>query len=203
MKFANGVGLRCLLAVIFVTIVLAVVTRRCPEQGLALRADIREFHRLKNRTSVPQPADFDSAVTLSGILQPGGDQSRWSTSRAARVEGYVVAVGKGGVELTNCYLPWNRDTHINLALKPNAPPREQVVLEITPRLEAWAKGQARDWSEETLRRELPGHWCRFEGWLFYDSNHVEEAENTAPHGPHNWRATAWEIHPVTNLAIVR
>ncbi len=203
MSLSKAICLIVLAMVILTTIALTVGTQNCPVQGIAFGPEMREFHRLKNRTTVPQPADFDSTVTLSSMLQPGGDQSRWSTSRAAILEGYVISVAKGGIELVNCYVPWTRDTHINLALRPNAPPREQVVLEITPRLEQWAKLQNMDWSEETLTRELPGHRCRFEGWLFYDRNHVAESENTAPQSPHNWRATAWEIHPVTSLRIIR
>ena len=137
------------------------------------------------------------------MLQPGDDRERWSQTRAARVEGYVVSLANGPMELTNCYLPCSRDIHIHVGLRPNAPAREQVVLEITPRRQEWARHQGWDWSEETLRGELLGHWCSFEGWLFYDSLHAGEAENTAPGQPGNWRATAWEIHPVTKFEIRR
>ena len=161
------------------------------------------MHRLKNRTAIPQPADFDNAVTLAKMLQPGDDRARWSQTRAARVEGYVVSLASGPLELTNCYLPCSRDIHIHLGLRPDAPPREQVVLEITPRMQEWARQQGWNWSEETLRVELLGHWCSFEGWLLYDSYHAGEAENTAPGQPGNWRATAWEIHPITKFEIRR
>jgi hypothetical protein len=66
-----------------------------------------------------------------------------------------------------------------------------------------ARRQGQDWSEETLKRQLLGHWVSFEGWLFFDSSHAAESENTAPSSPGNWRATAWEIHPVTNLQVIR
>ena len=137
------------------------------------------------------------------MLQPGDDRERWLQTRAARVEGYVVSLWRGPMELTNCYLPCSRDIHIHLGLRPDAPPREQVVLEITPRMQEWARHQGWDWSEETLRGELLSHWCSFEGWLLYDSHHADEAENTAPGQPGNWRATAWEIHPITKFEIRR
>jgi hypothetical protein len=177
--------------------------RNCPAAGIAFSQQQRDFHRLKNRTTPPQQTDFDDRVTLYNMLQPGVDRARWSSARAARVEGYVVSIGKGGVEWANCYLPCSRDTHINVALRPDATPGEQVVLEITPRIEMAARRQGRDWSEETLKRELLGHWCSFEGWLFFDSSHAAESENTAPSSPGNWRATAWEIHPVINFQIIR
>jgi hypothetical protein len=158
---------------------------------------------LKNRTAIPQPANFDNGVTLEKLLQPGDDHERWFQTRAARIEGYVVSVGSGSIELTNCYLPCSRDIHIHLGLRPDAPPREQVVLEITPRMQERARHQGWDWSKEMLRGQLLGHWCSFEGWLLYDSHHANEAENTAPGRTGNWRATAWELHPVTNFAISR
>jgi hypothetical protein len=48
-----------------------------------------------------------------------------------------------------------------------------------------------------------GHWCEFEGWLYFDVDHDEEAENTNPQRPANWRATSWEIHPVTKITVIR
>ena len=191
-----------LTAVVIIT-ALVVLKRHCPQQGIAFSQEMREFHRLKNRTALPQQGDFDDKVTLLGILQPGEDSVRWSISRAGRLEGYVVSIGKAGIELTNCYLPCSRDIHINLALRPDAPSREQAVLEITPRMADWAKKQGRDWSETALKQQLLGHWCYFEGWLFFDWTHVGEAENTAPARQGNWRATAWEIHPVTNFGVIR
>src|SRR4030095_10423627 len=150
----------------------------CPASGFALSRERRELQQLKNRTSIPQPADFDTTVTLEKMLQAGDDHNRWSATRAARVEGYVVSIAKGPIELSNCYLPCNRDIHIHVGLRADAPPREQVVLEITPRMQEWARQQGRDWSEETLQREMQGHWCSFEGWLFYDLHHAGEAENS-------------------------
>jgi hypothetical protein len=176
-------------------------THHCPAEGLAFTAKRRAFHRLKNRTMLPQPSDFDAGVTLDTLLQPGNDQDRWSTSRAARIEGYVVAVGEAGVELANCYV--RRDIHVNLARTPDAPVTEQVVMEVTPPMQDWARSQGWDWSAQTLEREIVGRWCRFEGWLFFDTTHAGESENIAPGRSGNWRRTAWEIHPITKFEVVR
>jgi hypothetical protein len=186
-----------------IVVALLILKRYCPLSGIAFSRERREFHRLKNRTALPQSTDFDDQITLARLVQAGEDRMRWSSSRAARLEGYVVSVAAGPIELVNCYIPCNRDVHIHVALRPNAPPREQVVLETTPRMEAWAKRQGWDWSETSLKKDLIGHYCRFEGWLFFDSHHATEAENTAPGRQNNWRATAWEIHPVTKFEIVR
>lgn len=176
-------------------------THHCPQDGLAFTADRRALHRLKNRTALPQNSDFDPNVTLESLLQPGNDQARWSTSRAGKIEGYVVSVGEAGVELANCYV--RRDIHINIARSQDAPVTEQVVMEVTPPMLDWARSRGWDWSAGTLERQLVGRWCRFEGWLFYDITHAGESENIAPGRSGNWRATAWEIHPITKFEIIR
>lgn len=177
--------------------------RYCPPQGIAFTPDRREVHRLKNRAYLPKEADFDPRVTLSALLQPGVDSTQWSTSQAGRVEGYVVSLANAGVELANCYAPCRRDIHINVALRPDARASEQMVLEITPPMQKWAKGNGWDWSEAKLKQELVGRWCSFEGWLFFDKHHAGESENVEPAREGNWRATAWELHPVTNFEVLR
>jgi len=199
----NRIALTFLILLAVIAAGLFVLCRHCPETGIAFSGKRRNFYRLKNRTALPQLTDFDQNITLERIQAPGEDSTRWSTTRAARLDGYVLAVGAAGVELANCYLPCSRDTHINLALQPNATAREQVVLEVTPRMRSRAREQGHDWSDEALRRELTGHWVHFEGWLLFDWIHAAESENTAPRVPGNWRATAWEIHPVTSFQVIR
>jgi hypothetical protein len=181
---------------------LAFLQSNCPAEGGALSAQTRAFVRLKNRTHRPRPEDFEARVTLDALLLPGDDRARWSEARAAAVEGYVVGVETGGIEAANCYSLTRRDTHVYLARRPDAPTREAVVAEVTPRLREWAAREGDDWSEESLRRRLMGRRCRVEGWLLYDTEHDGEAENTAPGRAPNWRATAWEIHPVTRVEVL-
>ncbi len=173
-----------------------------PPGGIALSAEARDFNRLKNRTALPGAADFDGRVTLAGLLLPGVDGGRWSASRAAAVEGYVVAVREGGVESANSFSPFRRDTHIEVGARPDSPPRERVILEVTPRLRDWAKARGMDWSSAALARELTGRRCRFEGWLLFDVNHAGESENVEPGAAANWRATAWELHPLTSIEVL-
>ena len=177
--------------------------RNCPNVGIALTSNARRIHRLKNRTAVPQAADFDTNVTLDALLQTGNDRDRWSTDRAARIQGQVIDVAYAGLEATNCYHPCRRDIHILLATRKEAAKTEQVVLEVTAGLRELAEQQKMNWSEEKLKAQLIGHWCEFEGWLYFDVDHDEEAENTNPQRPANWRATSWEIHPVTKITVIR
>jgi hypothetical protein len=179
-----------------------VLALNCPTAGIAITSRAREHHRLKNRTTLPQAADFDPRVTLDGLLQRGNDTSRWSTDRAARIQGLVIDVSYAGPEAANCWNPCRRDIHILMANRKEAPKIEQVVLEVTPKLRDWAAQQGIDWSEETLRSQLVGHWCEFAGWLYFDAGHDEESENIAPGNSKNWRGTAWEIHPITGIRII-
>jgi len=173
-----------------------------PPEGVALSAGARAFNRLKNRAALPGADDFDERVTLGALLSPGDDRGRWSASRAAAVEGYVVAVREGGVESANSFSLLRRDTHIEVGARPDAPPRGRVIVEVTPALRDWARGRGMDWTTSALARELTGRRCRFEGWLLFDFNHAGESEHLNAGGPANWRATAWEIHPVTSVKIL-
>jgi len=190
-------------AAVLLAAVVILLDRYCPSSGLGFSTAQRNRHRLKNRTSLPQASDFDPQLTLANVLQPGRDETRWSHTRAARVEGYVVSIGRGGIELANCYSPCRRDIHINLALRPDAPPTEQMVLEVTPYFERLVAAQGGDWSERKLRETLLGRWCRFEGWIFFDEVHAKESTNTFEKGSKIWRATAWEIHPITRIEVIR
>jgi hypothetical protein len=192
-----GVVIGCLLAL---WIVLAL---NCPSIGIALTGRAQYLHRQKNRTALPQAADFDPRVTLDALLQPGDDTQRWSTARAARIQGEVIDVAYARPEATNCFSPCRRDIHILVARRSGVSKREHVVVEVTPNLGDWAATQGLDWSEESLQKQLVGHWCEFEGWLYFDLGHVEQSENYSPGQPDNWRATAWELHPVTKITVIR
>jgi hypothetical protein len=62
--------------------------------------------------------------------------------------------------------------------------------------------QNQDWTTDALRAALRRRTVRFTGWLFFDGEHDDEAENTRPGRPENWRATAWELHPVTRIEVL-
>jgi hypothetical protein len=188
------------LALIGAALVVALVP--CPQQGCALTPAKRALVRLKNRAGLPADTDFDRRVTLDALVAPGEDRVRWSESRAAAIEGYVVAVERGAVEASNCFSLTRRDVHIRVALRRDAPPQEIVVLEVTPRGRDAARARGLDWSPDALRRDLVGHRCRFEGWLLFDREHADESENIAPGNPVAWRATAWELHPVTRIEVI-
>ena len=180
-----------------------VLAQNCPSAGIALTKRARNLHRLKNRTALPQATDFDSRVTLDALLQSGDDTNRWSVDRAAKIQAEVIDVAYARPEATTCFSPCRRDIHIAIANRKGAPKNEQIIVEVTPHFQDWAGKQGVDWSEAALQRQLVGHWCEFEGWLFWDLGHAVESEHTAPGKADNWRATAWELHPVTKITVVR
>ncbi len=179
----------------------------CPDSGTAQVASIRPLNRLKNRSVLPGASDIDPAVTLAAILAPSKDDThRFDESKAAELTAFVYRVIPGGrTETTNCKRgdPVHRDTHIELILTPaDSQETQRVIVEVTPRWRAAMKAQGVDWSTTTLQRVIEGRTVRIRGWLFFDAEHANAAENTNPGGDKNWRATVWEIHPITSIEVL-
>jgi hypothetical protein len=129
----------------------------------------------------------------------GGKQKR-----GAELRGYVIDVKPGGKETCNCKSGdvAHRDTHIELVADPNdSAPERRVIVEVSPRWRAKMLQQGVDWSTATLRNTFKDHWVTVKGWLLFDAEHANQAENTDPGGDANWRATSWEVHPITSLAL--
>jgi hypothetical protein len=174
-------------------------------EGDARSPGVRALDRLKNRYTAPRAEDMDSAITLEAILAPGNDISRWKVKEGAEVVGYVWDVKRGGVESANCQARGDpdRDTHIELALDPmHSGSSLRMIVEVTPRWRYLMNARGMDWSTRALRDQFLGRWVKVRGWKLFDAEHKTESENTAPGRPRNWRATAWEIHPVTSIEAV-
>jgi hypothetical protein len=181
------------------------IYRGCSLEGNAQTEARRELNRLKNRITAPHDSVVDSSATLQALLAPGDDTNRWDTERGAVLTGFVIDIKKGGTETVNCgeSVELYRDTHIELVLQQGITSKKQrVIVEVTPRWRDFMNQQGQDWTTPTLRTQLLGKRVRFTGWLFFDGEHDDEAENTRPGRPENWRATAWEIHPVTRIQII-
>ena len=183
----------------------AAVLPACPVEGDAKLAAVRELNVAKRRMTVPTPADVDPSVTLAALVTPGNDVDRWNMRRAATISGYVADVKVGGVESVNCHThdPLYRDTHIELTLDPmHDDESKHVIVEVTPQWREQAAKHGLDWTTPGLRRALLGRWIRVTGWLLFDAEHANASENTAKPGAHVWRATAWEIHPITKIEVL-
>ncbi len=180
------------------------VYRSCTLEGNAVAEFRRQSNTLKNRVTAPTTAEIDETITLDRIAAPGDDRTRWTPQQAVSVVGYVFDVKPGGKETVNCGEPDKKfkDAHIELVVQPtNTAKTKRVIVEITPRWRAFRATQGEDWSTPTLQTRLKNKWVRFTGWLFFDGEHDDESENTTPGRADNWRATAWEIHPVTSMRV--
>ena len=177
----------------------------CGLEGTAKTANLKKLNHLKNRYKAPQASEINHSVTLSAILAPGDDRSRWSSTSGAEVTGFVLDVKPGGGETCNCGKTdaTHKDTHIELVLNStDTAGTQSVVVEVTPRMRAIMAASGTDWSTKTLRKGFLAKWVKVDGWMMFDSQHANAAENTNPGGANNWRATAWEIHPVTSIEMI-
>lgn len=176
----------------------------CPPEGSAVSERIKKLNLLKNRNTAPHENDFDKTITLEKLLTPGNDINRWSNSKAVSIIGYVYDVKVGGIETCNCKSKDKtiRDTHIELVLDPmNTSKSARFIAEITPKWREIVQKQGKKWSTSAIRDNFLGRWVKIEGWLFFDDEHQQQAQNTRPDGKNNWRGTAWEIHPITNIEV--
>jgi hypothetical protein len=192
----------CLIVAVTAPGAAAQVFDGCPITGDARSDAVRALNTLKNRFTAP--TRVDPASTLAAVLAPGDDRERWSQDSGGTVEGYVAEVYEGGVETANCRArdARHRDTHIAIAASPGAAAEPQTMIaEVTPRWRALMARRGIDWSTETLRNTICHHWVRVTGWLLFDFEHAGRSRNTATR-PGVWRATAWEIHPITSIALL-
>jgi len=174
-------------------------------EGNAKKTARKARNRLKNRYTAPGPGNINSAGTMAAILAPGNDVGRWKVKYGAEIVGYVCDVKPGPVESVNCGARQvaDRDTHIELVMNPmDSSATRRVIVEVTPRWRAIMASWEVDWSTRALRDHFLGRWVRVRGWMLFGAEHKGEAENTAPGRPRNWRATAWEVHPVTSIEVV-
>jgi hypothetical protein len=156
---------------------------------------------------------------VQAIRDPANNK-KFTPSKQVWVTGYVAGVDPGGFKETcNCKRTDLRDVHINIVADPSeaGDQSKYVVVEFTPR---WEKKFGFDDSNYDAMRQavedkIKGKWVKFSGWMLYDYIHKKEAESTAAQGtpacvpnqanqkrPCVWRATPWEVHPVTAYTVV-
>jgi len=177
--------------------------RGCPACGSATSVERQQDNLLKNRDA---PAEHPKVLTIEELRNPHNNNSYFA-NMAVEITGFVDRVLLEGPETCNCARQDLHDIHIEIVATPQevglAPKR--VVVELTPRWEEKLKldNQQPQAMINALKRDLVHQWVTFRGWLFYDAAHVDQAESTNPGHPRNWRATPWEIHPVTDFKVAR
>jgi hypothetical protein len=145
----------------------------------------------KHRTTVPaayEPWTWAQFLALPAVPR-AYREADWATvrafsARAISLEGYLAEVMR------------QRDGDVHLHLRhmpapqcfPPGPRGEQIVTEVTPAFQPPQTG----WSDDALlalcQRQVR---VRLSGWLLHDFPHGRDIGR--------WRASAWEIHPVTAI----
>jgi hypothetical protein len=175
----------------------------CPPQGLGKKTprnptgQLSQFfidlNLLKNRDSAP--GRIDRSITLAEILKSANDD-KFDNSQGAEITGYVAYVypGEAG-ESCNCSRTDLRDIHIAIVCSPRHRDDKTrwMFVEVTPRFQ-------RSLGTSESLQVLEGTWVKFKGWMFYDAQHKGNAKTVNPRGKAIWRATPWEIHPVTEIS---
>ena len=162
------------------------------------------LNEYKNRYSLPKENDYKEDITLNQLLQ-SGNENEFPIEKAVIITGYVFNVKMGGIETCNCKAQdeEHRDTHIELTPDDqHTEPQYRMIVEVTPRMRAVMSVKGLDWTTQALKDKLIGHRVKVEGWLFYDEEHKSQSFATNPNGERNWRASCWEIHPVTGIKVV-
>ncbi len=157
----------------------------------------------KNRYSLPKENDFAEGITLHQLLE-SSDENQFPIEKAVTITGYVFNVKIGGIETCNCKAQDedHRDTHIELTPDDqHKEPQYRLIVEVTPRIRALMSVKGLDWTTQALKNKFVGHRVKVEGWLFYDEEHKSQSFATNPTGERNWRASCWEIHPVTKIIV--
>jgi hypothetical protein len=176
----------------------------CGMEGSAKRTTDKQFNRLKNRFIAPTKTQIDAHFNWTELANTEDDRNKFSAEKGVILRGYVLRVTMGGAETCNCNskTPKFRDTHIIITPdNTQTGVLNQVVIEITPRMRAIMATKGVDWSHEALKK-LRGKNIEIEGWLFYDYNHGNQSAKVRQKKKGVTRSTAWEIHPITRLAII-
>ena len=90
----------------------------------------------------------------------------------------------------------DRDLHLHVRDTPQSgcflkgPRGRQLLAEVTPRFQPPKTGRSQDALLDLCQGQVR---ARLSGWLLHDHQHVQDVGS--------WRASAWEIHPVTNIEL--
>ncbi len=166
----------------------------------------------KNRYDIPDQSKIRS-LKIEELIASDADKSKFTPGTPVQVTAYVYNVKAGAPESCNCGTNDQdfMDTHIELT--PNSTDtdaRFKMIVEVSPRLRMLMSQQGVDWSTTTLIEKIKHHTVTISGWLFYDEIHESQSFSTNPENRPSpktgkrpdWRASCWEIHPITNIEVL-
>lgn len=191
----------------FISVPVSGSTVSCGPHGSETDTKSKDYtmNPKKNRYDTPSAPDFNNNLSLSDLIGPNAKQGAFTEGQAIVIEGYVDTVKAGEMESCNCdtkdadFL----DTHIELVpTKGDHNSHDILIVEVTPRMRMIQHNNGIYWSTDTLKKTLYHHKVRITGWLMYDWAHITENWADAPKGKKNWRASCWEVHPITRIDIL-
>jgi hypothetical protein len=197
---------------------LAACPARGAEQEDTARALLNEIKHRVPSVVPPVFLDFEDIASLQrqadSLVLTGKDSALTSRDRAklrdltvrdrkvgegdlVAMAGFVVGKPEANLgESVNCYLrgPSNNDFHLDLAATLHASPFDAIVVEMIP------QNRPSGWTLALLRRlSGEGRQVLVAGQLVLDNIHQPNTGRGAADDPP--RASIWEIHPVTRLAV--
>jgi hypothetical protein len=178
----------------------------CGLPASALGRNTPQHHYLteqKNRTDIPAHYElltFAQFLALPAVPErytaPDWTIVRAQTRRSVSLKGYIGEVIQAVDGATYGRPPEQGDLHVHLRearqlqCGVRGSRNRQIVTEVTPHFQPPTTG----WSYEALldlcQRQVR---VRISGWLLHDYQHIKDVGAS--------RASAWEIHPVTNIEV--
>jgi hypothetical protein len=147
-----------------------------------------------------------------------GQMGALGEGEVASLNGYLYYAKNGGAESSNCLLDGadDIDFHIGIGSDAGTAARAQakspglssaersqaVIVEMTPH---WRARYELGWSLAEVQKAV-GRQVYVVGQLLADNEHDDAKDDCAYNGtggpgPHCWRATIWELHPVTRFLV--
>jgi hypothetical protein len=145
-----------------------------------------------------------------------GQMSALGEGEVSSLNGYLYYAKDGGSESSNCLLKGadNIDFHIGIGADPAiaakaktpglspADRRQAVIVEMTPH---WRAEYEPGWNLALVQKAL-GRKVYLVGQLLADNEHDDSKDDcaftgTPGAGSSCWRATIWELHPVTRFLV--
>ncbi len=181
--------------IIYFTIVILFLyafdeNKPCPIGGDKNNAKFQHVDSLKNRSVAL--SNINPNITLDSIFRSGDDSKRWSENDYANISGYIFNVKYGGAETCNCHSSNKNDLDIHIELVQDLKKSDgtkRMIVEIN----RFVKAKYSIYYDSV--KLLIGKKVQISGYMFFDSEHKQNAINTSPSGTNLWRATCWEIHP--------
>jgi hypothetical protein len=153
------------------------------------------MNRMKNRDNIT--GTIDHSVTIQ-TLMAAKEEIDINPNRPIQITAYVADVIPGTPrETCNCARSDIADIHIDVVAKKADRNKKvkYVIVEISPRFVEKLGDVA------SVKAAITNKWVKFTGWPTYDYKHRSNARNIKAKG-NIWRATAWEVHPVTDFKVV-